>query len=137
MPDSATSGTAPESKPPAAALPLTDHLTDPLAVHASTADARSPGALTIPTDLRRALRARAHDLSPVVLVGAAGVSDAVINEIDRALTAHELVKVRLAGLDRNDQTVEAARICDRLAAANVQKIGHVLVIWRPRPEDND
>ncbi len=133
MPDSATSGPSPESKPPAAALPLADTL----AVHDSSASDKSPGALTIPTDLRRALRARAHDLSPVVLVGAAGVSDAVINEIDRALTAHELVKVRLAGLERNDQTVESARICGRLAAANVQKIGHVLVIWRPRPEESD
>ena len=133
MPDSATSGTAPESKPPAAALTLAD----PLAVDVSPTSDKTPGALTISTDLRRALRARAHDLSPVVLVGAAGVSDAVINEIDRALTAHELVKVRLAGLDRDDQTTEAARICDRLAAACVQKIGHVLVIWRPRPEESD
>ena len=133
MPDSATSGTAPESKPPAAALTLTD----PLAAASSPASDKAPGAMTISTDLRRALRARAHDLSPVVLVGAAGVTDAVINEIDRSLTAHELVKVRLAGLDRDDQTVEADRICNRLAAANVQKIGHVLVIWRPRPEESD
>lgn len=130
MPDSVSSGHAPESKPPAAALPLADALT----VRDIPPTEQQPGPLTVSTELRRALRARAHDLSPVVLVGAAGVSDAVINEIDRALTAHELVKVRLAGLDRDDQTTEAARICARLAAANIQKIGHVLVIWRPRPE---
>lgn len=130
MPDSATSGSTPESKPPAAALTLVE----PLAVDDSSATEKIPGALSIATDLRRALRARAHDLSPVVLVGAAGVTDAVINEIDRALTAHELVKVRLAGLDRDDQATESERICARLAAANVQRIGHVLVIWRPRPD---
>ena len=133
MPDSATSGTAPESKPPAAAL----NLADPSAVDELPAAGKPSGALSIATDLRRALRARAHDLSPVVLVGAAGVTDAVINEIDRALTAHELVKVRLTGLDRDDQAIESERICARLAAANVQRIGHVLVIWRPRPEATD
>lgn len=130
MPDSATSGPAPETKPPAAAITLA---APPVMDDSSTAG-KIPGALAIATDLRRALRARAHDLSPVVLVGAAGVTDAVVNEIDRALTAHELVKVRLAGLDRDDQAVESERICARLAAANVQRIGHVLVIWRPRPE---
>ncbi len=93
-----------------------------------------PAARHLSTDLRRALRARAHDLSPVVIVGAAGVTDAVMNEIDRALTAHELVKVRLSGLDRTAQEAESLRICAQLAAACVQRIGHVVVIWRPRPE---
>lgn len=93
-----------------------------------------PAARHLSTDLRRALRARAHDLSPVVIVGAAGVTDAVLNEIDRALTAHELVKIRLSGLDRAAQDAESTRICLQLAAASVQRIGHVAVIWRPKPD---
>jgi len=49
---------------------------------------------------RKALRARAHQLEPVVMIGGKGLTDEVIAEIDRALTAHELIKVRAAGLER-------------------------------------
>jgi len=49
---------------------------------------------------RKALRARAHKLEPVVMIGGKGLTDEVIAEIDRALSAHELIKVRAAGLER-------------------------------------
>lgn len=84
---------------------------------------------------RAALKARAHALEPVVMVGQGGVSDAVVTEIDRALTAHELIKVKLGGADRAARAALADVICTRAGAADVQRVGKVLVLWRPRPEE--
>jgi len=83
---------------------------------------------------RAHLKARAHALEPRVQVGQAGLSDAVVAEIDRALTAHELIKVRiLADRDVRDEIAEA--ICARTDSAPVQQVGKVLVVWRPKPEE--
>lgn len=84
---------------------------------------------------RAALKARAHALEPVVMVGQGGVSDAVVAEIDRALTAHELIKVKLGGADRAARTALADAICTRAGAADVQRVGKIIVLWRPRPEE--
>lgn len=86
---------------------------------------------------RKALRAAAHHLDPVVMVGDAGVSDAVIAEADRALKAHELIKVRVLGDDRDARAQAMNSLCERLGAAPVQSIGKLLVIYRPRPEQPD
>jgi len=83
---------------------------------------------------RRALKARAHALEPVVLVGSAGLTPAVAGEIDRSLTAHALIKVRVLGDDRNGRTDILSRICVELNAAPVQQIGKILVIYRPKPD---
>lgn len=82
---------------------------------------------------RRRLRARAHSLRPVVLVGAAGLTEAVLAEIDQALTAHELIKIRLRMEDRAQREAAAAHIAERLGAAQVQRLGHVFTYYRPRP----
>ena len=84
---------------------------------------------------RRALLAKAHHLHPVVLVGRQGVTPAVMREIDIALKAHELIKVRMAGGERAERDALAAGICDALACALVQRLGKLLVLWRPRPEE--
>ena len=84
---------------------------------------------------RRALRARAHALDPVVIIGQHGLTPAVLKEIDSSLTAHELIKVRCAEGDRAARETTLARICGELDAAPVQHLGKLLVIWRPRPED--
>jgi putative YhbY family RNA-binding protein len=89
--------------------------------------------LDITSAERRALRARAHALHPVVLIGDAGITDAVIAETDRALAAHELVKVRMAGESREARDEAHARLCEALGAAPVQHIGKILVLYRPRP----
>ena len=60
---------------------------------------------------RKALRARAHKLEPVVTIGGKGLTDEVIAEIDRALSAHELIKVRAAGLEREAREEAFAAIC--------------------------
>lgn len=91
--------------------------------------------LTLTRDERLALRARAHHLNPVVLLGAAGLTEAVCKETDRALTAHELIKVRIPGDDRDDREAIGVQLADRLGAARVQVIGKLLVLYRPRPEE--
>jgi RNA-binding protein len=80
---------------------------------------------------RRYLRARAHHLNPVVMTGSAGLSDAVLNEIDQAVTHHELIKIKLGGADRTQRQHMSTTICERLDAAAVQLIGQMLVIYRP------
>ena len=85
--------------------------------------------------LRKALKAKAHKLDPVVHVGAKGLTDEVIAEIDRALSAHQLIKVRAAGLDRDarDQAVE--RIVERTGADAVQHIGKIFVLFRKKNDE--
>ncbi len=83
---------------------------------------------------RKALKARAHRLEPVVRVGGDGLTDTVIAEIGRALAAHELIKLRAASLGREARETTLAEICERCAAQPVQHIGKVLVIYRKRPE---
>lgn len=84
---------------------------------------------------KRALRARAHHLNPVVSVGAAGVSDGVLAEIDGALEHHELVKLRIAADDREQRAALITGICERTNAELIQRIGHTAVIYRERSED--
>lgn len=85
---------------------------------------------------RRALKARAHHLQPVVMIGDAGLTPKVLNEIDVNLKSHELIKIRVLGDDRVARAGMVEAICEPLAAAPVQHIGKILVIFRPRPEDS-
>lgn len=89
----------------------------------------------ITTTQRRALRAAAHSLKPVVSISQKGLTDSVLKEIDRCLTAHELIKVRVYDCERDerDQLLEAVSI--QLQAAAVQHIGNLLVLWRERAEE--
>jgi putative YhbY family RNA-binding protein len=91
-------------------------------------------ALTLDPDQRRALRARAHHLHPVVMVGAEGLSDAVLREADAALNALGLIKVRVASERRAEREELLKRLAQTLGAAAVQHIGRLLVLWRPLPE---
>lgn len=84
---------------------------------------------------RSALKARAHALEPVVHVGKSGVQDAVVNATDRALTAHELIKVRIDAPDRHVRVVLCDELGDRTGAAVVQRVGKIVVLWRPKPDE--
>jgi putative YhbY family RNA-binding protein len=84
---------------------------------------------------RAHLKARAHSLEPLVHVGTSGVTDALIAEIERALTAHELIKIRAGGADREARAAMFEEICKRTDAAVVQSVGKVVVLWRPRVEE--
>lgn len=83
---------------------------------------------------RRALRARAHHLNPVVSVGAAGLSDGVLAELDVALDGHELVKLRITADDRAQRKDLIDTLCRRANAELIQRIGHTAVLYRERPE---
>lgn len=83
---------------------------------------------------RSALKARAHALEPVVQVGQAGLTDRVVAEIDRALAAHELIKVRIDVADRAERAEVCGAICARTEAVEVLRVGKVLGLWRPRPD---
>ncbi len=82
---------------------------------------------------RRALKARAHTLAPVVLIGDGGLTTEVLSEIDRSLTAHALIKIRVGGGDRDARTDTLRRLCDDLGAIAVQHIGKILVLYRDKP----
>ena len=83
---------------------------------------------------RSTLRAEAHALSPVVMIGDAGLTAAVLKEIDAGLNSHGLIKVRVFGDDRDARIAMYETICDKLDAAPIQHIGKLLVLFRPKPE---
>lgn len=91
-------------------------------------------ALAISIQERKAHRAAAHHLDPVVMIGNEGLSAAVEREADAALSAHGLIKIRMTGDDRAAREAVWASLCDRLGAAPIQHIGKLLVLWRPMPE---
>lgn len=86
---------------------------------------------------RKEHRAAAHHLHPVVTIGADGLTQAVRNEIDRALSAHGLIKVRVFSDDRLVRGEWLTSLAADLGAAPVQHIGKLFVLWRPVPERND
>jgi RNA-binding protein len=79
------------------------------------------------------LKGRGHALQPIVQVGHGGLSDAVVVELERALTAHELIKVKING-DREARREMVDAICARTNAVAVQQVGKVLLLWRPAPD---
>lgn len=90
-------------------------------------------ALTLTPAQRKEHRAGAHHLNPVVAVGADGLTAAVVKEIDGALKAHGLIKVRVFSDDRAEREAMLGKLADDLGAAPVQHIGKLLVLWRPLP----
>jgi RNA-binding protein len=80
--------------------------------------------------LKRELRGRGHALKPVVTIGAAGLSPAVLRELDLSLEHHELMKVKLAGADREARRVLIGELCEALDAELVQAVGHIALIYR-------
>jgi RNA-binding protein len=84
--------------------------------------------------LRKALKAKAHKLEPVVHIGAKGLTDEVMAEIDRALSGHELIKVRAGSMERDARDETFDSICERTGAEGVQQVGKVFVIYRKNPD---
>ena len=82
---------------------------------------------------RREQRAAAHHLDPVVLIGGDGLTPAVKKEIDAALNAHGLIKVRVFNDDRAARELMYQELTAELNAAPIQHIGKLLVLWRPIP----
>lgn len=80
------------------------------------------------------MRAQAHHLDPVVIVGQHGLTPPVLHEIDLALLKHELIKVRVFSDDRTVRNAMLEQICAEMECAPVQHLGKVLVLWRPNPD---
>jgi putative YhbY family RNA-binding protein len=85
---------------------------------------------------RKALKARAHHLDAVVMIGDAGLTPSVLKEIDVALKSHELIKVRVLGDDRELRQTIATEVVSALDAGLVQHIGKLLVFFRPAPPES-
>jgi putative YhbY family RNA-binding protein len=90
-------------------------------------------AITLTPAQRKEKRAEAHHLDPVVLIGAEGLSSAVLKETDAALKAHGLIKIRVFCDDRQTREDLLAQLSEQLGAAPIQHIGKLLVLWRPIP----
>jgi len=93
----------------------------------------APMKILAPSE-RRDLRAKAHHLDPVVMIGQHGLTPAVLHEIDLALTKHELIKMRVLGDDRDARAALLERVCTEMDCAPVQSLGKVLTVWRLNPE---
>ena len=91
--------------------------------------------MTLSVHQKKYLRRLGHALKPVVMTGSAGVSEALLAELDGALEHHELVKVRVRAGDRTIRDGMIASLCEQTGAQLVQRIGHVALLYRPREED--
>lgn len=90
--------------------------------------------MSLSEKLKRELRGRGHSLKPVVSIGNAGLSDAVMREIELSLEHHELMKIKIGGTDREQRVKIIAQICDSFDAELVQAIGHIALIYRENSE---
>src|SRR3954463_10871764 len=86
---------------------------------------------------RRQLRARAHALNPVVMIGDGGLTTPVMNEIHRNLASHGLIKIRIMAAEHAAREHFLTEICSSLHAAPVQHIGKIVVVYRPKPVDTE
>ena len=82
---------------------------------------------------KKKLKAQAHPLNPVVIIGQAGLTAAVINEINHALDAHELIKVKIRA-ERDERAAIKEQICTETRAELIQSIGQIAVIYRKNPK---
>jgi RNA-binding protein len=86
--------------------------------------------MNLTTKQKQHLKGLAHNLKPVVMLGANGLTEGVLAEIDSALTHHELIKVKVAGADRELKNAIVDAIVRETQSTKVQLIGHVLVLFR-------
>jgi len=90
---------------------------------------------TLSNAQKRYLRGLAHDLKPVVMVGAKGVGPSLLAELDQALELHELIKVRVSAEDRDQRDACTAALVEASGADLVARIGHVAVLFRRRRDN--
>ena len=87
--------------------------------------------MTLTSKQKSYLRGLAHKLKPVVMIGNAGITENIIQEIDSSLSHHELIKVRISGMERNDRENTAVELCKKTDSELVTTIGHIAVLFRP------
>jgi RNA-binding protein len=79
---------------------------------------------------KRYLRGLAHDLKPVLMVGAKGVTASLVAELELALDLHELIKLKVAAEDRDSRDALIADLVEKSASTLVSRIGHTAVLYR-------
>ena len=82
----------------------------------------------------RQLRAQAHSLKPVVTVAGKGLAPSVLEELDRALNDHELIKVKVAVGDREQRESVIEELCSQSEAYLVQRVGNIATLLRTNPQ---
>jgi len=82
---------------------------------------------------KKTLKAQAHSLNPVVMIGQSGLTAAVLAEIEIALNSHELIKIRIRA-EREDRKQITEKICADTKAELIQAIGQIAIIYRKNPE---
>jgi len=90
--------------------------------------------MSLTEKMKHDLRGRGHTLKPVVSIGNAGLSKAVLREIELSLDHHELMKIKIGGTERDERKQIIARICDSLDAELVQAVGHIALVYRKKPD---
>ena len=90
--------------------------------------------MALTKEKQRTLKAQAHSLKPVVLLGQKGLTPAVITEINAALDAHELIKVKVAAEEREDRQKMTQEIIEKTQADLVGSIGHIAILYRKNPK---
>lgn len=86
------------------------------------------------TSIKQHLKAQAHHLKPIVLLGAKGLTDAVLAETDAALLAHELIKIKINGSERDDRIEIANQLSRQMQAELIQMIGNTIILYRKNEE---
>lgn len=89
---------------------------------------------TLSTKQKQFLKGLAHHLNPVVMLGNNGLTEGVLAEIDNALDYHELIKIKIAGAERETKQLIINAIVRETKASKIQTIGHILVLYRPSEE---
>lgn len=84
---------------------------------------------------KKKLKAKAHSLKPVIMIGQSGLKEAVLSEIELALDNHELIKVKIQSDDRDLRNQIRTEICLKTEAEFIQSIGKIIVIYRKNPEN--
>lgn len=82
------------------------------------------------TSTKQLLKSKAHHLKPVILLGAKGLTPAVVDETNVALVAHELIKIKINGAEKSDRQAMVLDLCQQLKAELIQMIGHIAVLYR-------
>lgn len=90
--------------------------------------------MTLSAQQLKFLRTQAHALNPVLWVGAAGVNDAVMQELNHTLDTHELIKVKLLNDSRQVRQHWIQQLCETSGAHQVQVIGKIAVLYRANPK---
>ena len=88
--------------------------------------------MILSSQIKSQLKAKAHSLKPVVWIGDKGLSESVMAEINLALTAHELIKIKISGQDKDVQAQTISQIIEQTGAGLVQTIGHIATVYKAK-----